>query len=159
MPVKSMRILKILQILLFTIILILSCRSTELKQSEWLITKDSTLALKSDIKIVNDSLILFSIVCKRLKLNESAYFPSSKDFVVEIYTENNNLIWKSDLNMSYLQVITPIEPTQIGEEYTYKLEWDGILSNGKLLPRGKYKVKLILPARPLEYDITNEFVW
>lgn len=159
MPVKSMRILKFLQIFLFTIILILSCRSTELKKSEWLITKDSTLALKSDIKIVNDSLILFSIVCKRLKLNESAYFPSSKDFVVEIYTENNNLIWKSDLNMSYLQVITPIEPIHVGEEYTYKLEWDGILSNGKSLPSGKYKVKLILPARPLEYDITNELVW
>lgn len=144
-----------LSILLFLV----SCRSSQLINSDWHITNDSTLALKPEIKVINDSLILFSLHSKRLKENESSYFPTSQDFLVEIYTEKNNLLWKSDKDMNYLQVITPIEPTQIGDLYTYSIEWDGIMDNGKKLPKGDYIVNLILPARPMQYPITTNFKW
>ncbi len=156
-----MKQIKVIQFLcaLIIIVFFLSCRGTKLAEGDWNITKDSSLVLKHNINIIDDSLIVFSVTCKRLKINDEAYFPSSKDFVVEVYTEKDNLIWKSDLNMSYLQVITPIEPTKVDEEYTYTMEWDGIINNGKKLPRGKYKIKLILPARPIEYELTTDFVW
>lgn len=106
----------------------------------------------------SDSALLCRLRVRRVRAVPGEYFPSSERLRLELFAGARR-IWSSADGMAFLQVIGPVEPTEIGTESTYEYRWDGRLPSGERLPAGKYTLRLSLPARPYEYAVMVPLRW
>lgn len=117
------------------------------------------LSLTPKIQIENDSSVLFIVNAKRNYIVEKEYFPNSEALRIEILTVTGKLLYSSNYNANYFQVVKKVLPEEIGNTYEYKIYWDGKDNNHSKLPPGKYEVRMTLPAIPSNYMTQTTFDW
>ncbi len=112
--------------------------------------------LPFEIKSSDTSYVL-GMAAVRRDMNEDEYVPSSEDFRAEIFTYKGTLLWSSNFNMNYMQLISEVKPIKIGEAYLFTTIWNGRKNNKKKVRSGDYKIKLLLPVQPHPYYIMKDF--
>lgn len=151
-------------ILLVLTILVMSCNQKNTPQSKNNedINKMNNGVLNFSFKSENNQSekgIKFILTVERLKLIDEEYFPNSEQIRFIIFDKEGNIIRESNKGMSFMQMIFPVQPLEINGVYDYEIIWDGLDNNGNLVSDGKYKVELILPAKPNIYNYSVEIDW
>ena len=102
----------------------------------------------------------FGVVAKRLKISEEGeYFSSTKELSVTMRDMNGQIVWDSDTEMGWMQVIMPVLPETIGDTHTYYVVWNGKNNNRHLVKPGKYKLTFVLLTKPMSQITELEFDW
>lgn len=120
------------------------------------ITKSENLELTPSYSTIANGNIEFMLQAKRIKIADE-YLPNSESFRVEIFNLGGKMLFSSDYQMNYLQVIGEVEPKNIGEIHTYKYTWNRTDNNKQKIPTGKYRAILCIPAKPNHYTSTINF--
>lgn len=108
------------------------------------------------IKRNDNKSIDFGIFTVRNKLVDE-YIPNSETLRIEIINNRGKAIWNSGYGGNFMQVIYPVYPENIGDNYTYSSTWRFNKNNGNKVVPGKYTVNLIIPALPKPYFSTITF--
>jgi len=94
---------------------------------------------------------------KRKYKKENEYLPSSEDLRVKVKTQSGKTIWLSNYGKNFLQVISEVNPVEVGDVHVYSIKWDGKSRSGKLFKSGSYIVELTIPAQPDNYTVTLKY--
>jgi hypothetical protein len=141
--------------LIFVGMTIISCKSVNDDCSTE--SEDNYMKLKATYKKVDENSVKFMLKAERLQQKADEYLPNSENFRVEIYDNENSLIYNSDFEKNYLMVIGDVQPKEVGQTQEYEYTWDKKNNYKKAVPNGKYSAKLIIPAAPEIYSITIDF--
>lgn len=143
--------------LILSIILILSsCCST--KESKSKSNHPEIMELYGKYEQLNENMAKFILKAKRLATVDREYIPNSDVFRVNVFDQNGNLIWDSSFENNYLQVITNVEPVNVGDEHTYELHWNFSINNSKSKAKpGNYTALLMIPSKPNIYSCKIDF--
>lgn len=97
---------------------------------------------------LNDSLFLFSLDLIRIKPSGEEYFQTSER--LRIYIKNNlgKIVWSSDFDLNFLQIIGKVEPEEVGKVRRYLVPWNRISNERKFVESGEFEVVFILPIKP-----------
>jgi len=151
-----MRLFQFIYIMIIIVgMTIISCKSVKDDCSTE--SENNFMKLKATFKKIDDNSVKFMLKAERLQQKTDEYLPNSENFRVEIYDNNNSLIFNSDFEQNYLMVIGDVEPKEIGQTTEYEYIWDKRNNYKKAVPKGKYRAKLIIPAAPEIYSITFDF--
>jgi len=151
-------------ILLLIAILVMSCnqKNTSISKNNQDINNMNDGVMKFSFKSEknkSEKSIKFILTVERLKLIDEEYFPNSEQIRFIIFDNEGNIIRESNKGMSFMQMIFPVQPLEINGVYDYEIIWDGLDNDGNLVRNGKYKVELILPAKPKIYNYSVEIEW
>jgi hypothetical protein len=97
---------------------------------------------------LDDTTIVFVLDLVRLKPSDEEYFPTSERLRIEIRNQLGKVIWNSDYDLNFLQVVGKVEPIEVGKLHRYIVPWNRRDNQGKLVEAGKYNVAFILPFKP-----------
>ncbi|MFN3305916.1 MAG: hypothetical protein ACK42Z_01880 [Candidatus Kapaibacteriota bacterium] len=97
---------------------------------------------------IGDTIIVFVLDLLRLKPPEDEYFPTSERLRVEITNKLGKLVWNSDYDLNFLQIIGKVEPVEVGEIQRYIIPWNRMDNDGKFVAEGEFNVSFILPMKP-----------
>lgn len=120
---------------------------------------EESLKLESQIQVENDSTVLFKVLARRLFLVDNEYIPNSETIRLEILSETGKIVYSSNKNSNYFQVIKRVLPEEIGNVYVYKIYWNGKDNDLKELAMGQYDVRLTIPAKPKPYITQTKLEW
>ena len=129
------------------------------------IAKNSNIGVEHSMKLIpkieidNDSTVQFIVLAKRLFLVDNEYIPNSETIRLEIFSDSGKLIYSSNKNSNYFQVIKKVLPEEIGNEYEYKIYWNGKDNDLRIVPEGIYDVRLTIPAKPKPYITQTKLEW
>ncbi len=100
-----------------------------------------------------------SMTLRRVHVVANEFTPSmlTHDFIIASLT--GRVLWQFSFEQMYGQMLMPVLPAKVGEEYTYTEEWDG---TGNVipgtLPAGRYRLIGIVPSKPVPVRDSTEFV-
>lgn len=97
---------------------------------------------------LNDSLFLFTLDLIRIKLSDEEYFPTSERLLIHIKNKLGKIVWSSDFDLNFLQIIGKVEPEEVGKVRRYLVPWNRIGNDGKYVENGEFDVVFILPIKP-----------
>lgn len=140
--------------MIFLLILI-SCTST--KQIKSQSNQPEIMEMYGSFEQFSDDSAIFVLTAKRIKPIEGEYLPSSENFIVKVINNKMNEVYNSSKNKNFFMVISEVEPKEVGEEQTYKFEWNLKDNKNKKIESGLYNAQLIIPAKPLNYNCNIEF--
>lgn len=95
----------------------------------------------------------------RLIPRPDEFLPSSEQFRVIIRDTKAMEVYRSDAGMAFMQVITPVEPRDVGAYQRFSVFWRGTTSQGQNVPSGEYVAEMIIPAVPIPYSTSIAFTW
>jgi hypothetical protein len=108
---------------------------------------------------VNDTTVDIGVIAKRIFVPPGEYLPSSETFRVIISDANGYVVFRTDYERNYLQLVTDVEPLSPNQMHRYASPWNGRDLQGNVVPFGKYKCELIIPAFPKPYRTECEVEW
>lgn len=120
---------------------------------------EQSLKLRPQIQIENDSTVLFKVLAQRLFIADNEYIPNSEILRLEIKSDSGKLLYSSNKNSNYFQVIKKVLPEEIGNIYEYKIYWNGKDNDLMELPAGVYDAYLTIPAKPMPYITQTKLEW
>lgn len=120
---------------------------------------DASLRLRPIIHFENDSTVVFKVLAQRLFLVDNEYIPNSETLRLEIFSDSGKLLYSSNKNANYFQVIKKVLPEEIGNTHEYKIYWNGLDNEMGNLPKGNYDVRLTIPAKPKSYITNTKLEW
>ena len=120
---------------------------------------EQSLKLQPQIQIENDSTVLFKVLAQRLFIADNEYIPNSEILRLEIKSDSGKLLYSSNKNSNYFQVIKKVLPEEIGNTHEYKIYWNGKDNDLMDLPSGIYDVYLTIPAKPIPYITQIKLEW
>ncbi len=107
----------------------------------------------------NDTTLDIGIIAKRIFTPPGEYLPSSETFRVIITDANGYVVYRSDYEKNYLQLVTDVEPKASNQMHRYALPWNGRNLEGSRVPDGTYHAELIIPAHPRPYKAEIDLNW
>jgi len=119
--------------------------------------RSGTLELVPEVEFAEHE-IVFRLRARRLLPPPQEYFPTSERLRVELF-DGIKQLWSSANGVMFLQVIGEVEPQQPGQEQLYEYRWSAQLGSGEVLPSGRYRVCMSLPAQPRQYVVCLPLEW
>lgn len=107
----------------------------------------------------SDTTIEIGMVAKRIYVPAGEYLPSSENFRVVIIDSKGAVVWRSDAGMSFLAVVSNVEPRQMNQVQRYALSWNGLDLQNNIVEAGDYTVEVMIPARPKSYSTRTTLQW
>lgn len=150
------KVLKYFLLQISIIIFLTSCKTVE-NEIKFTEKNDGRMFLKANYTNLENGDIKFVLQAERLNVLKEEYMPSSEDFRVIVFNDNSDLIFNSDFEQNYLMVIKNVEPSVIGDTKIFEMSWNKKNNYGKIVPKGKYKANLMIPALPYSYSIIIDF--
>jgi len=98
--------------------------------------------------LASDSLFIFYLDLIRLQPSGNEYFPTSERLRIVIRSNSGKIIWSSDNDLNFLQVIGSVEPAEVGGISRYIIPWNRTSNDGKFVESGEFEVLFILPTKP-----------
>jgi len=100
------------------------------------------------IFFLSDSLFIFYLDLIRLQRSGNEYFPTSERLKIILRNNSGKIIWSSDYDLNFLQVIGNVEPSEVGSIHRYIVPWNRTSNDGKFVESGEFDVLFILPTKP-----------
>jgi flagellar hook assembly protein FlgD len=145
-----------IMLFMITIIMLFGCSSSEDKTKSRQ-TVIEYVQVEGRFEQTDSDKGIFFLKAKRLKSRPDEYLPSSESFRVEVMTSNLKKIWQSNYNKNYFQVISEVKPKNEGETTEFQFDWNLKNNEGKKMPAGDYKARLLIPSSPEIYFTTIDF--
>ena len=117
-------------------------------------SKANPMELTPFTTAVNDTLIEVGVIARRVFVPAGEYLPSSENVRIIISDENGTVVYRSDFGQSFLQLVTTVEPQNVGQMQRYVVPWNGTNLQKERVADGMYKAEVIIPARPDPYPAT-----
>lgn len=108
---------------------------------------------------VNDTTMEVGVIARRVFVPAGEYLPSSENVRLIISNEQGAVVYRSDAGQSFLQLVTTVEPQNVGQMQRYVVPWNGRDLQKERVPDGMYKAEVIIPARPDPYKATIDVPW
>lgn len=96
---------------------------------------------------------------KRIYLPTNEYLPSAERFRIIVSDSSGAVVWRSDAGLSYSTIVLNVEPRHSGETDRQAITWNGKSLSGTIIPPGRYRADMSIPARPTPYTTSIEFSW
>ena len=122
-------------------------------------SKAEPMELTPFTSAVNDTTIEVGVIARRVFVPAGEYLPSSENVRLIISDEQGAVVWRSDAGQSFLQLVTTVEPQNVGQMQRYVVPWFGQNLLQQRVPDGMYKAEIIIPARPDPYKAWIEVPW
>lgn len=128
------------------------------KFGKWELNHDSSLRLTPFTRDSADCLII-GIRAERIKPKKDEYFPNSQLLKVMIEDSSDRIIWNTEKNANFLQMISDVLPSETGATHDYTFVWKGFTFTGKPVDAGQYTAVMTLMTAPENHTLRHTFDW
>lgn len=107
---------------------------------------------------IADTIIVFVLDLLRVKPPKDEYFPTSERLRIEITNKMGKVVWNSDYDLNFLQVIGQVEPVEVGKVQRYIVPWNRVDNSGNFVDEGDLSVSFVLPIKPSKLVTTMKLI-
>ena len=122
-------------------------------------TEANPMELTPFTSAVNDTTMEVGVIARRVFVPAGEYLPSSENVRLIISDDKGTVVYRSDFGQSFLQLVTTVEPQNVGQMQRYVVPWNGRNLQKERVADGTYSAEVIIPARPDPYSATIEIPW
>ncbi len=117
------------------------------------------LALHMNIQRTPDRNFQINLNVVRLAATKNEFLPSGLTHDYLIFNSDGTLIWQMSADKTYTQIITDVQPTNIGGSANYTDVWngEGNATQGEIMP-GRYTLVSIIPCKPVAAQDSIHFI-